>query len=272
MIRTAMRNALSRIPFLRPIYRRSRDFLQKRDSFRITPWGFEMAGNPTMALGKFEPLETRQIRRLLGEIDILVNVGANIGYYCCHALSQKKEVIAVEPVISNIRYLLANIKKNGWELGVKVFPVALGRSEDIMSIWGDGTGASLVKGWGGNLEQGGLLVPVHTLDGLLGSNLNSKRALILMDVEGFEYEVLLGAARTLTNEPRPIWFLEITTNQHQPDGVGFNPKFVETFKLFFNNGYCAFKVSEDEVKVTMEDVNQWANGARSLDVHNFIFR
>lgn len=48
-----------------------------------------------MASGDFEPEETRLIQDLLQEVDTLVNIGANVGYYCCHALSLGKRVIAV---------------------------------------------------------------------------------------------------------------------------------------------------------------------------------
>ena len=53
----------------------------------MTPWGFSLAGHETMAAGKFYPQETRLMRDLSQEVDLLVNVGANVGYYCCHALS-----------------------------------------------------------------------------------------------------------------------------------------------------------------------------------------
>ena len=80
----------------------------------MTPWGFSLAGHETMAAGKFYPQETRLVRDLSQEVDVLVNVGVNVGYYCCHALSLGKPVIAVEPIARNLHYLLKNICNHGW--------------------------------------------------------------------------------------------------------------------------------------------------------------
>ena len=82
-----------------------------------------------MAAGTLEPEETALVRKLLQEVDVLVNVGANVGYYCCHALSLGKPVIAVEPIAGNLHYLLANIRNNGWTAYAEVFPMANGRDE-----------------------------------------------------------------------------------------------------------------------------------------------
>mgnify|MGYP000338714943 CR=1 FL=1 len=92
-----------------------------------TKWGFSLAGNVEMANGVFEPEETRVVLSLLDEVEFFINVGANIGYYTCHALAKGKRAIAVEPMQRNVYYLLKNIKSNGWEKQVEVFPVAVGR-------------------------------------------------------------------------------------------------------------------------------------------------
>ena len=63
-----------------------------------------------MADGSSEPDEARVVRRLLADVDVLVNVG----YYCCNALSMGKPLIAFEPSTRNLNYLLKNIQNNGW--------------------------------------------------------------------------------------------------------------------------------------------------------------
>jgi FkbM family methyltransferase len=76
-----------------------------------------------MAQGTFEPEETELIRTILKDVDVLINVGANVGYYCCHALSMGKAVVAFEPIQRNLRYLCVNIKTNGWSC--EIYPIAL---------------------------------------------------------------------------------------------------------------------------------------------------
>lgn len=46
----------------------------------MTPWGFTLAGHEAMVAGTFEPEEAEVVRKLLQGVDVLVNVGANVGY------------------------------------------------------------------------------------------------------------------------------------------------------------------------------------------------
>lgn len=238
-----IRSIVDRFPRVAQFYRNSRDLLDTNMPAKKTPWGFEFSGHDAMAAGEFEPEETRLVRELLLEVDILVNVGANVGYYCCHALSLGKPVIAVEPIERNLHYLLKNIRNNGWAKQAEIFPVALGYGADILEMWGGGTGASLVKGWASTPESYVTHVPVLSIDRILGNALDGKKALILVDVEGAEYAMLQGAMKTLCHDPKPIWMVEITTKEHQPQGVAVNPHLLPTFELFFAQGYTASVVS-----------------------------
>jgi len=136
MLRALIRSKIDRNPNLALFLRNTRDLLDRRDPPRVTQWGFKLAGHAAMAAGTFEPEETRLVRDLLQDVDILVNVGANIGYYCCHALSLGKPVIAVEPIARNLHYLLQNLRINGWAEQAEVFPVALGSASGILEMWG----------------------------------------------------------------------------------------------------------------------------------------
>src|SRR5476649_215546 len=77
-----------------------------------TPFGFKFIGNKAMQRGEFEVEETALVRALLPTVDVLVNVGANIGYYCCIAASMGKKVLACEQIALNIQYLIKNIEAN----------------------------------------------------------------------------------------------------------------------------------------------------------------
>jgi FkbM family methyltransferase len=225
-----------------------------------------------MASGRFEPAETGLVRQLLADLDLFVNVGANIGYYCAHALSHGVSTVAIEPMPRNLNYLLTNLRTNGWGDNAEVFPVALGPSSGIVDIWGNGTGASLVEGWAGIPSSYRTVVPQLTLDTVLGKRLVGKRSLIIVDVEGSELGLLQGAIDTLVNQPRPTWIVEISLFEHQPIGRVTNPDFLETFKFFYDRGYRATEIGGGARELNPDDVKSMANGESDSPLtHNFLF-
>lgn len=273
MIKSSLRAIVERFPSFALLLRTIRDQMEKqRQKPKMTPWGFTLVGHEAMAAGIFEPQETQLVRDLLTEVDLLINVGANVGYYCCHALSLGKPVIAVEPIARNLHYLLKNIRNNGWATQAQVYPVAVGRSTDILDMWGGGTGASLIKGWASIPESYVTQVPILSLDRILGNTLDSKRALILVDIEGAELMMLQGAVETLSHEPKPIWIIEISAREHQPVGIMMNPSFEQTFELLFSCGYRAFTADEQQNEVTLDMVREIAAGELDPKTHNFLFK
>jgi len=252
------------------MYRAIRDQLDQGSPAVVTPWGWTLRGHPTMAGGGYEPDETRLVRELLRDVDVLVNIGANVGYYCCHALELGKTVIAIEPVSRNVRYLLANIDDNGWGNLAEVFPVALGAESGVQILWGGGTGASLVESWASIPTTYQSQVPILTLDRVLGSTLMGRKALILVDIEGAEYSMLQGAMKTLHSDPKHIWIVEITATQHQPEATPINPRLLETFQLFFNAGYTASMI-DGERRVVEEQFVEIAAVTGQLGSSNFLF-
>ena len=272
LIRKLIRSAIEPFPAVMLFMRNMRDFLDQRDPPRPTPWGFTLAGHKAMAEGTFEPDETSLVRMLIQEVDVLVNVGANVGYYCCHALSLGKPVIAIEPIARNLHYLLKNIRNNGWSSQAQVYPVALGCDTDILEMWGGGTGASLVKGWASIPESYVTLVPVLSLNRVIGASLEEKRSLIIVDIEGSELMMLQGATQILESTPRPIWMVEISTTEHQPAGIMINPNFVKTFDVFYERGYRAYTADACSKELSRNDVVDIALNHKILETHNIIFR
>lgn len=271
-MRDILRNLVDRSPSVALAYRNLRDLMDTHQPAIKTPWGFTLAGHKLMASGLFEPKETALVRELLKEVDLLVNVGANVGYYCCHALEMGKKVVAVEPIYRNLHYLLKNIRNNGWSRSAEIYPVALGAQTDILEMWGGGTGASLIKGWSGIPESYVTRVPVLTLDRLLGSEFNGYRVLIIVDVEGAEYPMLQGAKKVLRSQPAPIWMMEIASTPHQPQGLTINPHLQVTFETFFALGYHAISVEGGMRTIIQQDISEWVNQQATPPGYNFVFR
>jgi FkbM family methyltransferase len=261
---------VERFPHVANAYRAMRDQIDVAKAMP-SPWGFTLAGNAAMAQGAFEPEETTLVREMLREVDVLVNVGANVGYYCCHALSMKKTAIAFEPVQRNVRYLCQNIKSNGWSC--EIYPMALSNGVGVLEMFGGDTGASVVKGWAGIPERYVSLAPYSTMDLVLGDRLAHKAILVIIDVEGAEKWVLEGSSKLLASRPRPSWLIEIAVAEHQPSGVQINPRLIDTFRHMFDAGYSAFTADSQLRPVTMQEVERAASGdINALPTHNFLFR
>lgn len=261
---------VSHFPRAAALYRGVRDQLKLMEEPKPTPWGFKLAGNSAMTQGTFEPTETEIVRKLLKDVDILVNVGANVGYYCCHALSMGIPVIAFEPMARNFHFLYKNIKANEWD-GVEIFPIALSNNVGILEIYGDDTGASLLKGWAGIPEDYKTVVPCSTMDTVLNSRLSGKKVLVLVDIEGAEKWMLEGASIMLANEPKPIWLVEIMTKDHQPEPLKINPNLRSTFNIFAQNGYSAYSADQDMRPITMDYVEKVSSGHLEFSTYNFLF-
>ena len=268
----SLKRFIERFPRVTSFYRRLRDEMDRHDKPLKTPWGFLFAGHETMAKGDFEQDETLAFREHMKSCDILINVGANVGYYCCHALNMDKEVIAVEPIHRNLHYLLTNLRINGWSQKVEVFPLALADKPDILKIWGGQTGASLVKGWASIPESYFNYVPVLTLDRILDDRLNGLRSFLLVDIEGAEYLMLKGAYKILKHEPRPVWMIEIDFAENQPGSDEINSQFESTFSLMFDAGYRAYLPDDKTTELSIDDIRNAVKQKKPFPYYTFIFK
>jgi len=263
---------VDKFPLLAVTYRSLRD---RKDMFRqpgMTIHGFLFNGNQSMENGSFEPYETELVKTILPKIDVLINIGANIGYYACHALKNQKKVIAFEPIELNVQYLLRNINSNDWQKDCEIYPIALSNQVGIIEIYGGGTGASLLKGWAGAAESYKTLVPCATLDNVLGKRLDGQKVFVIVDIEGAEYMMLEGASYLLDMNPKPIWLVEICVEEHQPQGIKINPNLLKTFEKFWDRGYESITADNRFKKVNKEEIsNILKTQVDSLGTHNFIF-
>lgn len=250
-------------------------FLLKARKATVTPYGFKLQGSNSMhhrgmQEGSFEEEETALIRRYVSQSDVFIDVGANIGFYSCLARSLGKKVIAVEPLARNLDHLYANFIENNWN-DVEVFPVGLSDHPGLAMLYGaSSTGASLISNWAGASQRFSRVISLSTLDVLLGERFAGKKLFIKIDVEGVEYQVLLGAMKTMKKTPRPAWIIEICLNEFYPTGL--NPHYASTFELFWQNGYEVRTADRHTRLIRPADIERWVKAGRcDSGVINYIF-
>jgi len=139
-------------------------------------------------LGTYERAFQSFFFSIVPEGGVVLDVGANVGFYSLLAARKAAKVIAFEPLPENLSYLRRHIELNRLKECIQVIPSAASDH--------DGTGLfSLVPG---NRSEGSLsshgTLPVRTvrLD-----SLGTVPDVIKIDVEGNEHEVLRGAIKTM---------------------------------------------------------------------------
>ena len=224
-----------------------------------------------MEQGKFEPEVVEIVKKHLPDADIFINLGANIGYYCCIALHLGKKVIAFEPIEANLKALYQNIYSNQWDQ-IEIYPLAISNKIGLTEIFGGGTGASMIKGWAGASKNYRRLVPTSTLDHIVGDKLTGQKCFFLVDIEGTEKLMLEGAQSTLNLTPKAVWLVEITICENQPSGTHINPNLLPTFQIFWENGYESRTADKNFQPVHKDDIVKIIEtGSDHLSSHNFLF-
>lgn len=135
------------------------------------------------------------------EGDIVLDIGANIGYY---ALMESKlvgstgKVYAVEPVSTNLKTLLENIRLNGCK-NIEVFHLAFGDKKGRAIIYiSDHANLCSIEKNPNITYQREEEVEISTIDSFLKRRKTPN--LIRMDVEGYEYNIIKGMKETLKKD------------------------------------------------------------------------
>jgi FkbM family methyltransferase len=183
---------------------------------------------------------------------VVIDVGANSGIYALlsKANNPSCEVVAFEPQKNIYEVMCANNKVN--KFNIKCFMLALSDEDGEQNFYnygsdpfnsGNTTAGSLNKEWRPD-QQKFTSVTVCRLEPLL-QKLNFGRIdLVKIDVETYEYQVLLGYGQLLF-EHRPIILLEIQSSEIGKNVVG----------LFDGHDYRAFNIDESKGLRPMVDLN-----------------
>jgi FkbM family methyltransferase len=149
----------------------------------------------TMALGLFEPAETRLATELLQPGDTFIDVGAHIGWFTTIAsrrVGSGGAVIACEPYPSNAAALKENLALNDAQ-NVRLVEMALGSQPGELSLAPAGDSGGITGLDWGQGER--VTASVTTLDEVAAEV--AAITLLKVDVEGWEPHVLRGGSAAL---------------------------------------------------------------------------
>lgn len=136
--------------------------------------------------------------------DLFVDVGANVGSYTVLASAEVgARTIAIEPIPSTFGGLAANVSLNDIGDLVETYNIGVGREPGRAGFTTSLDAANHVAAGD---DSGVITVRLETLDGIVGGN---APRLMKLDVEGFETEVLKGAADTLANPSLKALIVEL---------------------------------------------------------------
>jgi FkbM family methyltransferase len=184
----------------------------------------------------FEKGETAFVRSILRPGDIVIDAGANVGWYTTlfsELVGTDGRVYAFEPNEKALRLLRASLSPYPQ---ASLIPAALGSrdSEGLLRVPRQGGRASLSAVEGTITTQ---TCPVTTFDGFLEKRQIQPVTFVKCDVEGGELDLLRGAARLLQSEKPPMWMIEINPTA----AARFGYKVAEIFACFERAGSACFR-------------------------------
>jgi len=182
--------------------------------------------------GCYEKYETELFKRLVKKGMVVVDIGANIGYYtllAAHLVGDEGKVFAFEPDPYNYDLLCKNIDVNGYRNVIPVQKAVSSKSGETELFLDKSNlgGHSLSEA---NVDKGAsITVEVTSLDDYF-KNKDCEIDVIKMDVQGSEMEVLEGMTNTINQSDNlkiitEFWPIGLRNTGSSP--AGFLNKLVE---------------------------------------------
>lgn len=207
---------------------------------------------------RFEAGPTQVLRQWVRPKTVVVDVGANVGFFTVQFaswVSDGGKVIAVEPESLNYSRLQEAVSRAGFTGVVETIQAALAdhAGEGSLEINPHHPGDH-------KLSTQGVKVTLSTIDDLLAARGWPEVSLIKIDVQGAEAKVVAGARQTI-EKFRPVLFLEVDDKLLQ--NYGTSAKDLLTY--FATHGYSIHKRFGDGISpslsvlqvLSMDDANAY---------------
>jgi FkbM family methyltransferase len=202
----------------------STEVVRMRAGFRLYLRPVELLQAHLYLFSTYELPTTNFVRRFLKEGDVVLDIGANIGYmslFFAQCVGTSGKVYAFEPEQENYQALLANIALNSAQ---NIMPQRQAATdvEKMLKLYlaQDNFGAHSTVFNDETLTDKYEEIQGAPLDTFVQKNQLDKIALVKIDVEGAEYEVLQGMKQILKQQ-RPILIVELNDSLQRKRGLSF---------------------------------------------------
>lgn len=199
-----------------------------------------------MNKGVWEPFVTEIFKRYLKRSKLVLDVGANIGYYTLIAareMKSKGKVISFEPATSNIKLIEKNVRENGFTnvlIEKKAVGVKKGRNYIYLNSHNYGDNRTYKPGGRWVREK----IETVALDDYF-SKTKDLIDLLKIDIQGSELAAMLGARKLLKNKRIKVIISELWPEGLRECGDAWE-KYVKYLKF---NGFDLFQIDDEEKRL-----------------------
>lgn len=196
--------------------------------------------------GIYEKLTTTLVKKEVKKGDIVLDIGANIGYYTlifAKLVGKNGQVFAFEPDPTNFALLKKNIAINGYK-NVTLVPKAVSRKTEGIKLYLCQTNKGDHRIYNSFDGRQAIAIKAVSLDEYF-KNYRRKIDFIKMDIQGAEAKAIQGMINLLkNNQPKIIM-------EFWPIGLkrsGISPE--KPLKLIKNLGYKLYEVNEQKKQIS----------------------
>lgn len=210
-----------------------------------------LASDGTLGLvinGVCEPFETEVLKKEIEKGDVVLDLGANIGYYTlifAKLVGQKGKVYAFEPDPDNFALLAKNVGINGYKNVILVQKAVSNKNGKIkLFLSEDNTEGHIIY----DLNDGRKSIEIESVRlNDYFKNYDGTIDFIKMDIEGAEGEAVCGMSDLLKKNVK----IATEFNPSLLKGSGMGPE--KYLKLLIKHGFKLYHLDEQEKKI--EPVN-----------------
>lgn len=232
--------------------------------------GFRFVGNKRFLDPNQEKHIVDYIYTNYSNFSLLVNVGANHGFYPLITSQLGLESLAIEPEKRNLRFLRENIRINKFHNSIKIIPSALTSKSGGVTLYGDGETGSILADMPYNIEIDKKQVEsisIHELNVFIEQYKDKRPLLFIIDVEGAELD-LIPSMEEFIQRQNAVYIIEILISLIKENRFYTIEKIQKVFKIFLENGFTCLEMKSNR---TLNSNNTDELFKIMPDGHDFLF-